>query len=711
MCLNRLKKPLLLLSICLSMTLLQANVEHKEEYIDVYLSNISKSMDEKTELLEHIKRNPDGRFIDIGTGGDSIVIMAEQLPKNARPTLIAADIDPLVLASIRKRRPEVERFIDSKTGPSIELLTMSATDMSCITDNSLSGISASALAHEVHSYTPIKGGLDQFLWEVCRTLEKNGVFIYRDPKWVDDPETQSILTIRSEIGKYYASLFLIKFLDRKFSLIRDYKNACCKPEIYSSADVKMTIYLKNAQKSLQITFEEFLKMPSTAIDYARSFSIEAPKGLLAELQRHYLMYLKNYYPVGLFDFNQFQNALDLSILSQEHRELIDAYALKQHASVTDNRIEADQFPRLFKELDTLRKIFSQAYTISTSNNPEVLTFANVLLKDGIDRNLLHITDDQTLAIDPKVLTLLFRGKDQNIFRYLGMAGLPLDLLEHLKMEGEEHYFYKTTDELITYVGQYSRYILKDSPKNRYCLAPIDAEYVKEASRELYQAVLEKDMPVIDQHGIVQAPVTEKNIIHFQLQPERKAFSTYKNLIAKSPDKFPKLKKWVNMGDHEVLDLVSDADEVIGAMTKNDIYTKDVRNFRVVNAFVVNSKGELWVPIRHSSKRLFPLSLDCSVGGPVLTNETYYDAFVRQTSEDLNLDVMSLPHKKLGKLIPHVHHTWGFIEVYVISYDGPINYNPDDFTGGEWLSPEQLKKMLQSGHAAKDDLKIIAETFF
>src|SRR3990167_4404188 len=86
---------------------LQANVEHKDEFINTYLSNISSSMEEKTQLLEHILKYPDCRFIDIGTGGDSVAIIAKQLPKNFRSTLIAADIDPLVLESVKKRRPEI----------------------------------------------------------------------------------------------------------------------------------------------------------------------------------------------------------------------------------------------------------------------------------------------------------------------------------------------------------------------------------------------------------------------------------------------------------------------------------------------------------------------------------------------------------------------------------------------------------------------------
>jgi len=106
----------------------------------------------------------------------------------------------------------------------------------------------------------------------------------------------------------------------------------------------------------------------------------------------------------------------------------------------------------------------------------------------------------------------------------------------------------------------------------------------------------------------------------------------------------------------------------------------------------------------------PLSLDCSVGGHVLTNESYYDAFIRETKEELNLDVSNIPHKKLGKLNPNNDATSAFMEVYAIFYDGPVHFNPDDFTEGAWMSPEELKLKLQKGTAAKNDLKHIVKAF-
>ena len=691
---------------------LQANVEHKDEFINTYLSNISSSMEEKTQLLEHILKYPDGRFIDIGTGGDSVAIIAKQLPKNFRSTLIAADIDPLVLESVKKRRPEIIAFLNNTNGPKVELMTMSATDMSQLADSSFSGIGASALAHEIYSYVPNKCALDQFVSEACRVLEKNGVLVYRDPKWVDDPETRCIMTIRSEICKYYTTLFLTKFLDRKYSLIRDYRDKCCKPCIYCSNDVKITAFVKTAKTDVQMTFPEFLNIFCSNIDYTKNFSVEAPKGLISEIQRHYLMYLRDYFAGALLDSLPYSTkSLDFSNLSLEQISAVQSCALQKKILITESGLSEAQFHLLFSELEILRNIFSKGYTMETKEFPEARMMANALLNQGIDRNLFYFNDDQVLVIDPKILALLFHSNQKSVSQYLARNNLPLDLLEHLKLEGEEHYFYKTTDELITFMGQYSQFILKNTAKKGYCFAPIDTSYVKEAKRSFYRSILDRDTLTIDQHGNMQEPVTEKSIIHFQLQPERKAFATFKQLVRENPHKYPSLQEWLATGTHELLDLVSNNDIVIGVISRTDAYAKKLNNFRVINAFLVNSKGELWIPTRHASKSLFPLALDCSAGGHVLSGEGYFEAFCREMQEELNLDPRNHPYQLLAKLTPETHGTSALMEVYAIEYEGPVQFNADDFTNGKWISPEELRIMLKNEVFAKSDLKIIIESCF
>ncbi len=98
---------------------------------------------------------------------------------------------------------------------------------------------------------------------------------------------------------------------------------------------------------------------------------------------------------------------------------------------------------------------------------------------------------------------------------------------------------------------------------------------------------------------------------------------------------------------ELLDIVDKDDEVIGQCLKSEIYEKGLKNFRVVNAFLLNSEGKLWIMRRTNKPALFPLSLDMSVGGHVKAGESYIQALERELKEELNLDLRSCNWKRLG----------------------------------------------------------------
>ncbi|MDA2935925.1 NUDIX domain-containing protein [Patescibacteria group bacterium AH-259-L05] len=83
---------------------------------------------------------------------------------------------------------------------------------------------------------------------------------------------------------------------------------------------------------------------------------------------------------------------------------------------------------------------------------------------------------------------------------------------------------------------------------------------------------------------------------------------------------------------EYIDLVDEHDNVIGKKKRSEIYAKNLSNFRVVDAFIINSKKEIWIPRRTVNKRIFPLCLDTSMGGHVETGETYEHAFKREMRE-------------------------------------------------------------------------------
>jgi len=162
---------------------------------------------------------------------------------------------------------------------------------------------------------------------------------------------------------------------------------------------------------------------------------------------------------------------------------------------------------------------------------------------------------------------------------------------------------------------------------------------------------------------------------------------------------------------ELLDMVNDQDEVVGTMPRSQVQASHSSHFRVINAFVRNSKGQLWIPRRGPHKRIFPSCLDMSVGGHVEAGESYDTTFARETKEELNIDVGQVPWRLLGKMTPKQDLVSAFMQVYEISSDDVPNYNKDDFVEYYWFTPEEYFAHLYKGEKVKGDLNQIIRKFY
>jgi isopentenyldiphosphate isomerase len=157
-------------------------------------------------------------------------------------------------------------------------------------------------------------------------------------------------------------------------------------------------------------------------------------------------------------------------------------------------------------------------------------------------------------------------------------------------------------------------------------------------------------------------------------------------------------------DTEVLDLVNLQDEVIGSITRGEVDSDDLQlvgNVRAADCFIVNSKGELFIPRRSMSKKMFPGGLDFSCAEHVQSGETYDEAIVRGFKEELDIDIDISKLAKIAKVNLRDYNVAPYFDtIYVYKSDETPNYPIDEFTSHEWLTIQELKDRLAAGEVAK-----------
>jgi len=134
---------------------------------------------------------------------------------------------------------------------------------------------------------------------------------------------------------------------------------------------------------------------------------------------------------------------------------------------------------------------------------------------------------------------------------------------------------------------------------------------------------------------------------------------------------------------EMFDIVDEKDKVIGKAPRPEVHAKGLWH-RAVYVMVFNSKGELFLQLRSNDKDVEPGVWTCSSSGHLSSGETYDEAAVKETFEEIGIEVRP---KRLFKLMyePYHQHLW----IYKAEHEGPFKLDPVEVADGKWVTMESL----------------------
>lgn len=154
---------------------------------------------------------------------------------------------------------------------------------------------------------------------------------------------------------------------------------------------------------------------------------------------------------------------------------------------------------------------------------------------------------------------------------------------------------------------------------------------------------------------------------------------------------------------ELVDIVNEADEVVGSATRAAMRARKLRH-RAVYVLVFNRRGQLFVHRRVATKDVFPDHLDVAIGGVVQAGEGYDAAAARELEEELGVPDVSLRRVLEFRFDDDVNRING--TVYSCTVDGPLRLQPEEIVEGEWLDLDVVFERAQSERFCPDGLEAL-----
>lgn len=141
---------------------------------------------------------------------------------------------------------------------------------------------------------------------------------------------------------------------------------------------------------------------------------------------------------------------------------------------------------------------------------------------------------------------------------------------------------------------------------------------------------------------------------------------------------------------EVVALYDADGEVCGSAPRSVVRADNLRH-AASSVVVRDGAGRVYVHRRTTTKDVYPGLLDLAAGGVVLAGEDPADGAVREVDEELGVHGVPLEPCGVQDYADEVTRYRAFR--FVVTWDGPIRWQPEEVSWGEWVAVAELVRRL------------------
>jgi len=138
---------------------------------------------------------------------------------------------------------------------------------------------------------------------------------------------------------------------------------------------------------------------------------------------------------------------------------------------------------------------------------------------------------------------------------------------------------------------------------------------------------------------------------------------------------------------ELLSVVDEYDTVIGVETKERIHERELFH-RSVHLYLVNTDGALLV-CQVAPGKNFEGLWNVSVSGHVRAGESYLDAVVRETKEEIGLQFRPDLFRLLGKIEARVDTGNEFAQFYRVVSNAPLRVDRSEIVDARFVEHQEI----------------------